>query len=405
MTYKKEDAKFEELIFEEIEEGFKRKLTHTITQDDVDRFAELTGDFNPVHVDEEFASRTAFGKKVVHGMLTSSFISTMIGMLIPGPGALWTSQTLEFLNPSYIGDEIIVKAEVIKKSVATRMLVLKVEITNQNGISVVTGESTVKMLEVKKKKVITNEDNMSDVVLVTGGSRGIGAAIAKELARDGNKVVINYVSNKEKAEAVVTEIESAEGYAMAIQANVIDINDVNEMYKEIKSNFGNITSIVHCASSMPIPEAFEDLEIDTIQKHFDVQVKGAYNCINGALEGMKEQKRGSIVLMGSIFTEGLPPVKQLAYTTSKAALVSMAKSLAVELGPKGIRVNIISPGMTHTEMISNIPDKVKMVAKMNTPLRKLAEPEDIAGVAKFLISKSSRHITGETIKVCGGLVM
>lgn len=403
MSYKKEDAKFEELIFEEIIEGATRELSHKITQDDVDTFAQLTGDFNPVHVDEEFASRTDFGKKVVHGMLTSSFISTMIGMLIPGPGALWTSQTLEFLNPSYIDDEIIVKAEVIKKSVATRMLVLKIEIINQNGIKVVSGESTVKMLEIKKKR--KDEVEMSKVVLITGGSRGIGAAIAKDLAKDGDKVIINYVSNKDKAESLANEITENGGIALAIKANVINEDEVDKMYKEIEKNFGAVTSIVHCASAMPVPESFDDLKFETVQKHFDVQVKGAYNCVNRALNAMKKEKSGAIVLMGSIFTEGLPPTKQLAYTLSKSALVSMAKSLAVELGPMGIRVNVISPGMTHTEMISNIPDKVKMVAKMNTPLRKLAEPEEIAGVAKFLISKSASHITGETIKVCGGLVM
>jgi 3-oxoacyl-[acyl-carrier protein] reductase len=403
VSYKRENVKFEELIFEEIQEGFIRELTHTITQEDVDTFAKLTGDFNPVHVDEEFASRTAFGKKVVHGMLTSSFISTMIGMLIPGPGALWTSQTIEFLNPSFIGDKITVHAEVRKKSIATRMLVLKIKITNQKDIIVVSGESKVKMLEIKKK--VIHEDIMNQVVLVTGGSRGIGAAISKELAREGKIVVINYSSNQEKAEALVKEIKAFDGKALAIKANIVEQAEVDQMFQEIESVYGNVNSIVHCASINPIPESFEKLEFQTIQNHLDVQVKGAYNCIKRALSGMEAVKSGSIVLIGSIFTEGIPPAKQLAYTLAKSALVSMSKSLAVELGPKGIRVNVISPGMTHTEMISDIPDKVKMVAKMNTPLRRLAEPEDIAGVAKFLISKYASHITGESIKVCGGLVM
>jgi 3-oxoacyl-[acyl-carrier protein] reductase len=404
MTYKKENAIFEELIFEDIPEGYKRELTHIITQSDVDKFAELTGDFNPVHVDEEFASRTAFGKNVVHGMLTSSFISTMIGMLIPGPGALWVSQSLEFHNPSFVGDKITVYAEVIKKSVSTRMLVLKITIMNQKGIMVVSGDSKVKMLEVKKKKEI-KEDNMSNVVLVTGGSSGIGAAISRDLAKDGMKVVVNYSNNKEKADTLVAQIKSEGGTALAIKANIVNEDEVTKMFKTIEETFGHVNSIIHSASLMPIPEDFNGLEFQTIQNHFDVQVKGAFNCVQSALPGMIEAKSGSIVMIGSIFTEGLPPVKQLAYTVSKSALVSLAKSLAVELGPKGIRVNIISPGMTHTEMISNIPEKVKMVAKMNTPLRKLAEPEEIAGVAKFLISKAAGHITGESIKVCGGLVM
>ena len=168
MTYDKKDAFFESLNFDEIQVGLIKTLTHTISQKDVDDFATLTGDFNPVHVDEDFAKTTNFGKNVVHGMLTSSFISTMIGMLIPGPGALWTSQTLEFLNPSFIGDVITVIATVTRKSEATQSIVLKIEIINQKGTKVVSGESTVKVLEIKKKK---SELKMKKITILSLGWR------------------------------------------------------------------------------------------------------------------------------------------------------------------------------------------------------------------------------------------
>ena len=120
---------------------------------------------------------------------------------------------------------------------------------------------------------------------------------------------------------------------------------------------------------------------------------------------MIHEKSGVFVFLGSIFVDGTPPVQQSAYVVAKAALTALARSLAVEYGPKGIRVNTVSPGLTHTEMISNIPDKVKMLAKMNTPLRRLADPNDIASVITFLLSPAARHITGENLRVCGGLVM
>lgn len=403
MSYHIKDAVFQELDFADINVGFTRTLTHTITQKDVDDFAALTGDFNPVHVDPEFAKTTSFGKNVVHGMLTSSFISTMIGMLIPGPGALWTSQTLEFLNPSFVGDVITVHAKVIRKSEATRSLVLSIEVINQKNSKVVIGESTVKVLELKKKH--KSEVKMEKITLVTGSAKGIGAAIAKKLSQDNHKVVINYVHSKAEAEAVAAEIKSHGGSAFVVKGDVSSEDEVNSLFQKVESEFGEVTSLVHCASPHPIPKPIMDASWSDYQSHIDIQVKGAFNCVKRALPNMMAKNSGAILFISSIFTDGIPPVQQSPYILAKAALESFAKTLAVEVGVKGIRVNVVSPGMTHTEMISNIPEKTKMLAKMNTPLRRLAEPDDIASTVSFLMSDGARHITGENMKVCGGLVM
>ena len=120
---------------------------------------------------------------------------------------------------------------------------------------------------------------------------------------------------------------------------------------------------------------------------------------------MKELKRGSIVFINSIFSEGKPPVQQSSYVTAKAALGALSRSLAVEYGVEGIRVNSISPGMTETDFIADLPDRVKLMTTMQTPLRKLARPSDIANVAAFLIGNDSSHITAENIKVSGGVNM
>jgi 3-oxoacyl-[acyl-carrier protein] reductase len=152
MPYQSTDIKIFSLTFDEIEVGKVTEFRHEITKQDVDNFAQLTGDYNPVHVDPDFAKQVGFGKPVVHGMLTSSFISTMIGMLMPGPGALWTSQTLDFLNPAHVGDQIVVSATVLRKSVATKSIVLEISIINQDKIILVRGESVVRLFEVQKKK-------------------------------------------------------------------------------------------------------------------------------------------------------------------------------------------------------------------------------------------------------------
>ncbi|MBT4703395.1 MAG: SDR family oxidoreductase, partial [Rhodospirillaceae bacterium] len=129
------------------------------------------------------------------------------------------------------------------------------------------------------------------------------------------------------------------------------------------------------------------------------------HCTHRALANMMENSTGSIVLIGSIYGDNVPPAMQSAYVTAKAALAGFSRALAVELGPKGIRVNVVAPGMTQTPMLANLPNKAKMLAQMNTPLRRLADPEDIANAVAFLISDNARHITGETLHVSGGVSM
>lgn len=392
------------ISFEEIYEGYEQSFKHLVTVDEVDSFAQLTGDYNPVHIDPEFAKLTNFGKRVVHGMLTSSFISTIIGMRIPGPGSLWLSQTINFVNPTYIGDVIEIKATVTRISRSTRTITLAIVIVNQNGLKLVEGDSVVRMLDIDKTRK-QSMDLGQKIVLVTGGSRGIGAATAMKLAEEGYFVVVNYVNGKADAEKLVGEINVDEKRSIAIQADVSNWDDVDRLFTDVETQIGAILYVVHCAAPIPVPQLFEELTWNAFQSNMDVQLKGAFNCAKRALPKMLESKNGAFVHLGSIFTDGTPPVQQSAYITAKAALNSLTHSLAVEYGPKGIRFNSVNPGMTKTQMISNIPDKVKMLTKMNTPLRNLAEPEDIANSIAFLLGPQAAHITGETLRVCGGIFM
>lgn len=392
------------ISFEEIFEGYEQSFKHLVTENEVDSFAKLTGDYNPVHIDPEFAKLTNFGKRVVHGMLTSSFISTIIGMRIPGPGSLWLSQTINFVNPTYIGDIIEIKAIVTKISRSTRTINLAITIINQNGLKLVEGVSVVRMLDIKSKK-IADMSSIQKTVLITGGSRGIGAATARKLADEGYFVIINYVNGKADANNLVEEINKDTKKSIALQCDVSDWNEVDRMFTLIESENGPVLYVVHCASPNPIPQLFEELEWDDFQSDLNVHVKGVFNCVKRALPNMLDNKHGSFVNLGSVFTDGTPPVQQASYVTSKSALNSLTRSLAVEYGPKGIRFNSVNPGMTQTQMISTIPDKVKMLTKMNTPLRNLAMPEDIASSIAFLLGEESSHITGETLRVCGGIFM
>ncbi len=390
--------------FDQIQVGDEAELTHLLTKSDVQVFATLTGDFNPLHLDEAFARRTLFHKPVVYGMLSASFISTMIGMLLPGNGALWTGQTLEFLQPAFVGDTLRVVARVKHKSPATRALVLELVITNQYGQRLIVGRSTVKVLELKyEEKPLETE--ATKTVLVTGGSRGIGAATVRRLASEGHALVVNYVRSADEAEKVVAEVTQGGRRAISVQANIAREDEVKALFTAAEKAFGPTQAVVHCAASASVLRPFDNLDWDAVQQQLDVQLKGAFNCAKAALPRMVEAKSGSLVFIGSIAADGVPPSQQTDYVVAKSALAALARCLAVEYGPKGIRVNVVAPGMTQTDMIAHLPEKAKLLTQMQTPLRRLAEPSDIADVVAFLLSPGARHITGETIRVCGGGVM
>lgn len=426
MTYLINDIEVKKLDFDSIEVGDAAEITHKITQNDVNLFASLTGDYNPLHVSAGYAKSTLFQKPVVHGMLSASFISTLIGTRLPGEGALWSSQMLEFLRPAFVGDTLVVRSTVVQKSNATRSLVLDTKVSNQHNQILVSGRSLVKTLDsegfVEKKESSSDIESQRTelkqsqlknlihkpnkrIVLVTGGGRGIGEAIVLRLAKKGYKVVVNYNSDSAGASELIERICSMGYVAVDGKADVSNIKDLEGLKIRIQKSIGEITDVVHCASPIPIPTAFEFLSWEDFQVQIDVQLKGAFNCTKVFLPHMLEEKKGTFTYVSSIFAEGVPPSMQAHYVSTKAALSALGRSIAVEYGNRGIRSNIVAPGMTQTDMISGIPEKTKLLAKMNTPLRKIATPEDIACTVEFLVSDESGHITGETIRVCGGIVM
>ncbi len=147
MSYERETASIAELQFDQIHVGDQAVVTHQLTEEDVSTFAALTGDFNPLHLDETFASKSPFGKPIVYGMLSGSFISALVGMVLPGRDALLTSQTLDFSHPAYIGDTLHITATVRRKSAATRLILMDVIITNQEGVKLIVGKTGVKVME------------------------------------------------------------------------------------------------------------------------------------------------------------------------------------------------------------------------------------------------------------------
>jgi 3-oxoacyl-[acyl-carrier protein] reductase len=384
--------------------GDEARLVKKILAEDLEAFARLSGDYNPLHMDAEFARRTSFQRRVAHGMLVAGYVSTLVGMHLPGAGALWAQQNFRWRAPVFIGDEISIALRVTHKSEGTRTLTLEVSAVNQHGQTVMEGEGTAMVLEERQ----TNRDLplAERVALVTGSSRGIGAAVATALAEAGARVVINSVRNEAAAAELRRAIEGCGGHALAVQADVAEPDAVARMVEQARRHFGRPVDVLVNNAGGPVhAKPFLATSWDDLRSHLDVQLRGAFNCCQATLPAMLEAKSGRIVNVGSIYAWNAPPLNLTGYVTAKAALQAFTRALAAEFGPRGVRVNLVSPGMTETDLIGDVPERLRKVQAMQTPLRRLASPEDVARTVLFLCSEAADFITGADIPVCGGVTM
>lgn len=384
--------------------GFEASIERTITVEDIERFASLTGDRNPLHLDPTFARQTHFGRPIAHGMLSGSFISTIIGMALPGPGGLWTGLSLQFLRPVFAGDAIRIMARVRHRSEATHTLVLDVFVTGAQGDQIITGEATVRVLT-PRAETTTEQTRQQGAVLITGGGRGLGASIARRLAQAGFPVAVNYRSDAAAAESLVESITAANGRAVAVRGDVADPVAVAEIIRSAEEALGPIAHVVHCAAEASRLVPFAELEWGSVLGQFETQIHGAFNVVKATLPAMLQTGGGSHIFIGSVAADGTPPNHQADYVIAKAALVALARSIAVDHGPGGITANVVAPGMTNSGISMAMPEKARMVARMQSPLRRLTEADDVAGVVAFLLSPAARQITGQTIRVSGGSIM
>ncbi len=244
---------------------------------------------------------------------------------------------------------------------------------------------------------------MKKTVLITGASRGIGAATAYCFAKEGYNVVVNYNKSREKAEKLVSELTNQGFSAACIQADVSDGLQVNAMVDKINSRFGGVDVLVNNAAVAQI-KLFSDITSDDWDNIFNVNVKGMFNCTKAVLPYMIHQKHGKIVNISSIW--GITGAScEVHYSASKAAVIGLTKALAKELGPSGIQVNCVAPGVVNTDMNAELSkEDIEQIAD-ETPLGVIGNASDIANTVCFLASDKADFITGQVISPNGGLVI
>ena len=239
--------------------------------------------------------------------------------------------------------------------------------------------------------------------LVTGSSRGIGRAVARELAHQGWAVGINYLHREDKAQELVEELTAAGCQAAAFQADVADGAAVASMVKELGETFSPVELVVNNAG-VAGQSLFQDISDEMWNRYLAVNLGGARNTIKAALPHMISEKRGCIVNISSIWGQRGASC-EVAYACTKAGIIALTRTLAMELAPSGIRVNCVAPGVINTDMVQVLGQETLDDLAKETPLGRLGTPEDIAYAVSFFASERAGFITGQVLTADGGFIV
>ena len=244
---------------------------------------------------------------------------------------------------------------------------------------------------------------MKQTALVTGSSRGIGRAIAVELAREGWAVCVNYLEHREAAEDLVRLLRAEGWEAIAVRADVSDRDAVEAMVRTAQAELGPIELLVNNAG-ISYQGLFQDTSNEIWDRTLAVNLTGARNAAQAVLPHMLSEKRGCIVNISSMW--GLRGAScEVAYACSKAAIIGLTRSLALELAPSGIRVNCVAPGCIETDMVRVLGEETRAMLVEETPLGRLGTPEDIAHAVAFFAEEGSSFLTGQVLTADGGFIV
>jgi 3-oxoacyl-[acyl-carrier protein] reductase len=373
---------------------------HTVSAEEVDAFVELSGDDNPLHVDDAFARAHGFRGRVVHGMLVGAFLSRVLGTALPGPGVLWLSQSMRFQHAVYVGETIEVEVRIAHKAESLRSLVLETTVRNQAGAVALTGEARVMVLQTVRT-VPWNEM----VALITGGSRGIGAVVARALAARGARVAVNYRERPEAAEELVAELGEAGSEAVALQGDVASPAGAAEVARAALERFGHVDVLVNNATPPIDRRPLLELDWTEVDRYWQTYVQSTFTLAQALVPSMRERGYGRIVNLLTTAIWGAPPAAMGGYVAAKSGLWGLTKAMAAELAPLGITVNGVSPSAVMTEQWDAAPESTRRALGLRIPAQRLPTPEEVAAAIVYLAGPEAAYVTGANFPIAGGEVM
>ncbi|MDF1749677.1 MAG: SDR family oxidoreductase [Alphaproteobacteria bacterium] len=388
--------------------GRSHELHIEITADLLTRFADYSGDVNPMHFDDAYAKARGLKARAAHGLSYASFVSTLIGMHLPGPGALWSHQTLRFIAPAYVGDIVILRGEVTRASSSNRSVNIAISAVTAEGTLLLQGDAGVLMPKDKAEStanpVQTQTETISGegpVAFIFGATGAVGSATAALFSRQGYRIGL-FGRRGQSLEQLATELASPSA------TFVCDVVQQESVAKAVHAAIGVLgvpDSVVHAISAPLGPRPILDLTADDFHSHGAVQLGGLINIGSACLPEMVRRGAGSLTFVGTVATHGAPPSGLAAYTAAKAAAASYIRSVAQELGPQGIRANIVSPDLLETDLTNHISDRSRKLVAARSPLRRLANVEEVAEVIRFVASTQASYVSGQDMRVDGGAGM
>ncbi|MCP4663925.1 MAG: SDR family oxidoreductase [bacterium] len=388
----------------QIEPGDTASAEEEVSGDLVAELARLSGDDNPIHTDESAARAFGFPRPVAHGMLPMTVVSRLIGTRLPGPGSLWISQETAFLAPVFVGDRIAARVTVEQVSRAAQTVILSTEVVNlTRNVPVLRGRAKVKIPMRMEKP--SRRHNEPLIALVTGSSRGLGRAIALALGEAGIRVIVHYLSRKDSAVEVADRITELGSEAITVQADLREEEAVARLYDEARNAFGKVDVLVNNASPAIRRQSWHEWTWEDFLPYLDIYVRATFHLSQLAADDMKPRRFGRIVNVLSSAASQVPPPRMLPYVTMKSALAGLSRALAVELGAFGITVNMVAPSLLITEQTAELGERARQLAAAASPLKRLAELEEVARTVLYLVSEGAGFTTGVTIPVAGGEIM
>lgn len=364
-------------------------------------FKKITGDKNPIHINKNFAKKFGYSEPVVYGLLTSSFLSKVIGNKIPGPGALWTNCNLSFKKPVFLNDEITIEARLAHISYSTSMIKLIFIVRNQNNEIVLEGDSDVKTIiknkENRKKrdklknnfayKILDKNKEKIKPIIIIGGSSEIGNSLVRKLSKS-NYVISTFYKNKK------SKIKKSKNLVYR-KLDVLDLREIDKFCNEIKKKYNQIKGLIYLPANKlnlskvgntSIKKFLEDYKVNALGfiKIFQLLEK---NLINGS---------ANILLISTESVNNFPSKDQSSYVSSKAALSSIGKSIAIEYADRGIKLNIIAPGLVETKFTKLIPDVPKELYKNKNISGELVKIDEVVELIISLLRNKSPNNNGLT---------